>query len=84
MQSFSACSMKQTALRLSKLAASGLDSIPNEATTISALVRPFIGALGYNTDDPNEFVAEFPSDFTARGDCADCAVLCDRKPVMII
>lgn len=84
MQSFSECSLKQTVLRLSKLAASSFDSIPNEATTISALVRPFIWALGYNTDDPNEFIAEFPSDFTTRGDCADCAVLCDRKPVMII
>ncbi|MDD4817295.1 MAG: type I restriction endonuclease [Victivallaceae bacterium] len=72
--------LSQLALRI----ASGLESIPNEATTISSLVRPFVSALGYDVNNPDEFVSEYRSDFTNRGDCADCAILRSGEPIMLL
>lgn len=68
---------------LSARIAAGLESIPNEATTISSLVHPFIAALGYNHSDPKCFVSEYVSDFTRKGDSADCAILKDGKPIIL-
>ncbi len=69
---------------LSNRIASGLESIPNEATTITALVYPFVKALGYDVTNPSEFKPEYPCDFTPKGACADGAVIIDGKPAFLI
>lgn len=76
--------MRKTVEMLAARISSGLDSIPNEATTIQALIHPFIRALGYDVTDPEDFVAEFRSDFSDKGDCADGAVFYNGKPIIIL
>ena len=76
--------MRKTIELLASRIASGLDAIPNEATTIQALIHPFIRALGYDVTDPADFVAEFRSDFSDKGDCADGAIFYGGKPIIIL
>ena len=76
--------MRKTVELLASRIGSGLDSIPNEATTIQALIHPFIRALEYDVNDPDDFVAEFRSDFSDKGDCADGAILRYGKPIIIL
>ena len=76
--------MRKTVELLASRIGSGLDSIPNEATTIQALIHPFIRALEYDVNDPGDFIAEFRSDFSDKGDCADGAVLRCGKPIIIL
>lgn len=78
--------MRKKITEISDRIASGvLSSVQDEATTITALVLPFISALGYNISDPEEYRPEYPCDFRKdRGMCADGAILKDGHPVFLI
>lgn len=78
--------MRKKLSEISDRIASGvLSYVQDEATTITALVLPFISALGYNTSDPAEYRPEYPCDFRKdRGTCADGAILKNGTPVFLI
>ena len=56
-----------------------------EEATKTALVMPFIQALGYDVFNPLEVVPEFIADIAGRkGEKVDYAIMQDGKPIMII
>ncbi len=58
--------------------------ILTEAATKTALVLPFIDALGYNIFDPAEVVPEFTADVgTKKGEKVDYAITKDGKPIIL-
>jgi hypothetical protein len=73
--------------RLRELATRASKQLPHlgtEEATKTALVMPFIQALGYNVFDPTEVVPEFTADVgTKKGEKVDYAILRDGKPVML-
>lgn len=61
-----------------------LDLIQTEEATKTALVMPFIVALGYNVFDPSEVSPELTADVgTKKGEKVDYAILKDGKPVIL-
>ena len=57
----------------------------NEAVTKTALVLPFIKALGYDVFNPSEVVAEFTADVAGRkGEKVDFSIMHDGKPSILI
>jgi predicted type IV restriction endonuclease len=61
-----------------------LDHIQTEEATKSALVMPFIAALGYNVFDPTEVTPELNADIgVKKGEKVDYAILKDGKPIML-
>ena len=57
----------------------------NEAQTKTALVQPFIEALGYDVSNPFEVSAEYTADQgTKRGEKIDYAILNDNTPIVLI
>lgn len=61
-----------------------IEHIQTEEATKSALVMPFINALGYNVFDPTEVVPEFTADVgTKKGEKVDYAILKDKKPIIL-
>lgn len=69
---------------LSAQARKQLDHIQNEEATKTALVLPFITALGYNVFDPTEVVPEFTADVgVKKGEKVDYAIVINGKPVML-
>ncbi len=61
-----------------------LEHIRTEEATKTALVMPFINALGYNVFDPTEVVPEFTADVgLKKGEKVDYAILKDGKPIML-
>lgn len=62
-----------------------LDHINTEEATKSALVMPFIQALGYNVFDPTEVVPELVADVgTKKGEKVDYAIKKDGRVVILI
>jgi hypothetical protein len=62
-----------------------LEHIQTEEATKTALVMPFINALGYNVFDPTEVVPEFNCDVgTKKGEKVDYAIMRNGKPIMLI
>lgn len=62
-----------------------LDHLQTEAATSTALVLPFLTALGYNVFDPTEVVPEFSADFgNKKGEKVDFAILKEGKPVILV
>ncbi|MBN2304414.1 MAG: type I restriction enzyme HsdR N-terminal domain-containing protein [Anaerolineae bacterium] len=60
------------------------EHIETEEATKTALVMPFINALGYNVFDPTEVVPEFTADVgTKKGEKVDYAILKDGKPIIL-
>jgi hypothetical protein len=58
--------------------------IKTEEGTKTALVMPFINALGYNVFDPTEVTPELVADVgTKKGEKVDYAILKDGKPIML-
>lgn len=56
-----------------------------EAATKQWIIDPFIEALGYNLNDPDEVVPEFHADVgIKKKDKVDYAIMRDSKPLMII
>ncbi|MBQ7216508.1 MAG: type I restriction enzyme HsdR N-terminal domain-containing protein [Synergistaceae bacterium] len=61
------------------------DIIQTEEATKTALIMPFIGALGYNVFDPTEVVPEYTADVgIKKGEKVDYAIIRDGKPIMLI
>jgi hypothetical protein len=65
-----------------------LNYIKTEAATRTALVEPFIRALGYDTSDPTEVVPEFGADLDVPGvpknKKIDYGILKEGKPIILI
>lgn len=62
-----------------------LDHLQTEAATSTALVLPFLNALGYNVFDPTEVVPEFSADFgQKKGEKVDYAVMKGGRPIILI
>jgi len=62
-----------------------LPHLQTEEATKTALVMPFIGALGYNVFDPTEVVPEFTADVgTKRGEKVDYAVMHDGRAAILL
>ena len=60
-------------------------SLSTEEATKTALVMPFIRALGYDVFNPREVVPEFIADIAGKkGERVDYAIMQDGKPIMII
>lgn len=61
-----------------------LDYCKTEEATKTALVMPFINALGYDVFNPREVVPEFTADYgTKKGEKVDYAVFQNGEPVML-
>jgi predicted type IV restriction endonuclease len=70
---------------LSALIPKQLEHIQTEEATKSALVLPFIAALGYNVFDPREVTPELNADVgIKKGEKVDYAILREGKPVILI
>lgn len=73
--------------RINELAAripKQLEHIQTEEATKSALVLPFIQALGYNVFDPTEVTPELNADVgIKKGEKVDYAILLDGNPTML-
>ena len=60
-------------------------NVATEEATKTALVMPFIRALGYDVFNPLEVVPEFIADIAGKkGERVDYAIMQDGKPIMII
>lgn len=69
---------------LSSRAQKQLSHIQTEEATKTALVMPFINALGYNVFDPTEVVPEYICDIgTKKGEKIDYAIMRDGKPIIL-
>ena len=63
---------------------SQLSHIQTEEATKSALVMPFIAALGYDVFNPSEVIPEFTADVgTKKGEKVDYAIMRDGDPILI-
>lgn len=61
-----------------------LEYCQTEEATKTALVMPFINALGYDVFNPREVVPEFTADYgIKKGEKVDYAVFQDGKPIML-
>jgi hypothetical protein len=61
-----------------------LEYIQTEEATKSALIMPFLSALGYNVFDPTEVTPELNADVgLKKGEKVDYAILRDGKPIML-
>ncbi len=61
-----------------------LENILTEEATKTALIMPFITALGYDIHDPTEVVPEFTADFgTKKSSRVDYAIMANGKPIML-
>ena len=70
--------------RISSRINESCDSVSSEEHTKTALVLPFIQALGYDTSNPGEFIPEYLADLSMRGDCVDYVISLCGKPAIII
>ena len=70
---------------LSERARRAKDELKSEHTTKSALVMPFLAALGYDVFNPLEVIPEYAADTgTKHGEKVDFAVLRDGQPILLI
>ena len=61
------------------------DIIQTEEATNTALILPFISALGYSVFDPAEVVPKYTADVgIKKGEKVDYAIIRDGKPIMLI
>lgn len=60
------------------------EKLLTEEATKTALILPFIKALGYDIFDPSEIVPEFNADVgTKKGEKVDYAIMIDDKPAIL-
>lgn len=59
-------------------------SAMSEANTISALIEPLLGALGWNIRDPEEVQREYPIRVGEKTEYVDIALKINNKPVIFI
>ena len=71
--------------QLSKAAKGMVESIQTEEATKTAIIMPFLTALGYNVFDPSEVTPEFISDVgIKKGEKIDYAILDNGSPTILI
>jgi len=76
---------KDIMLQLSERVGKLKDSLSTEEATKTALVLPFIQALGYDVFNPLEVVPEYTCDIgTKKGEKIDYAILQNGKPIILI
>ena len=76
---------KDVIIQLSERALKLKESLLTEEATKTALVMPFINALGYDVFNPSEVVPEFTCDIgTKKGEKVDYAILKDLIPIILI
>ena len=74
-------SIKQISERIENLK----DNLPTEEATKTALIMPFINALGYDVFNPLEVLPEMCCDIgTKQGEKIDYAIMKDGQPVILI
>ena len=74
-------SIKQLTERIERLK----ENLLTEEATKTALVMPFLQALGYDVFNPTEVMPEFTCDIgTKKGEKIDYAILKDGRPVIMI
>ena len=56
----------------------------NEASTRSYLIDPFIRALGYDPNEPNDVEPEFTADFVASNRKVDYALKLEGEPIIFV
>ena len=62
-----------------------LEQVETEEGTKHALIMPFIRALGYDVEDPNEVKPEYTCDAPGKsGEKVDYAIMKDEKPFMLV
>ena len=62
-----------------------IDYVTTEEATKTALVMPFIAALGYDVFNPREVVPEFTADVgIKKGEKVDYVIMRDSKPCILI
>ena len=62
-----------------------VEQVENEEATKNALIMPFIKALGYDVEDPNEVKPEYTCDAPEKsGEKVDYAIMKDEKPFMLV
>src|SRR5699024_3197608 len=60
------------------------EPLHTEAATCTALVMPFLAALGYDVLNPTEVVPEFTADIgTKKGEKVDYAIMRDGEPQIL-
>ncbi len=70
---------------IAKRAADQLDSIKTEEATKTALIMPFISALGYDVFDPSEVEPEYTADVgTKKGEKVDYAIKKDGAVSILV
>ncbi|RVU07903.1 hypothetical protein EOE18_02175 [Novosphingobium umbonatum] len=76
------------AMRISELqkrVAEHREILQTEEAAKTALVMPFLQALGYDVFNPSEVVPEFTADVgTKKGEKVDYAVFCEGKPSILV
>lgn len=76
---------KDSIKRLSERIESLKGNLPTEEATKTALIMPFISALGYDVFNPLEVLPEMCCDIgTKKGEKIDYAVLRDGEPIILI
>ncbi|MEM8835683.1 MAG: hypothetical protein AAGD00_07680 [Planctomycetota bacterium] len=61
------------------------DQLGTEEATKTALVLPFLQAMGYDVFNPNEVVPEFTADVgIKKGEKVDYALLREGRPMVLI
>jgi hypothetical protein len=76
---------KDSIIQISERVAKLKESLLTEEATKTALVLPFIQALGYDIFNPTEVVPEFTCDVgTKKGEKVDYAIFKDSEPVILI
>ncbi|MDR1678653.1 MAG: type I restriction enzyme HsdR N-terminal domain-containing protein [Prevotellaceae bacterium] len=74
-------SIKQLAERVDKVK----DSLTTEEATKTALVLPFLQAMGYDVFNPAEVLPEFTCDIgTKKGEKIDYAIFKEGKPIILV
>jgi hypothetical protein len=72
--------LKELSARKSKQ----IEHLHTEEATKTALVMPFVQALGYNVFNPTEVIPEFTADVgTKKGEKVDYAIIRDGKPIIL-
>lgn len=76
---------KDSIKRLSERIESLKENLPTEEATKTALIMPFISALGYDVFNPLEVLPEMCCDIgTKKGEKIDYAIMKDGEPIILI
>jgi len=75
--------LKDRMENLSEKISSQSTLLGTEEATKFAFVVPFVRALGYDPNDPTDFIPEYTCDDAKPGEKVDIAIMKDGKPIMM-